>query len=108
MRRDGDLWRALGGLIGLGLVTAGLATAHDALSGPARAGAVALLLLLAALKAEIILSRYLALVTARDWRGAFRSVIVILALILYGTWLIPGLSQGWWGAPQPAANASRE
>ena len=112
MRGERDLLRALAALIGLGLATAILAAANDALGGWHRAAAVAALIVLAGLKAEIILARYLALAAAPAWRRGFRAALILLAAILYGSWLIPGLASGWWGAPPPqaaaAANSARE
>jgi hypothetical protein len=89
MKGDRDLLRALGVLIALGIATAAIAVLRDeaALVWPAAAAAV--LLVLAGLKAEIILARYLALRVAPVWLRGFRSAVVLLMAILYVLWLVP-------------------
>jgi hypothetical protein len=92
MRADRALLRALAVLIALGLGTTALAALRDdaALVWPAAAAAA--LLVLAGLKAEIILARYLALNVAPAWLRGFRAALVLLLAILYALWLVPLLA----------------
>lgn len=50
------------------------------------------ILLLAWMKARVILSRYLGLWQAPSWRAGFDSVIALFCLLLVGLYLIPALS----------------
>ncbi len=103
MRGERDLLRALAALIGLGLATVALAGLQDDIAGWHKAAAVAVLLLLAGLKAEIILSRYLGLAAAPSWLHGFRAAVIALAAILFVFWLIPMLSGGeGWQVSTPA------
>jgi hypothetical protein len=86
-----DLGRALGALIALGVATTLIAVLKES-AGAAWPAAAAALLVLAGLKAEIILSRYLALRVAPAWLHGFRSAVVLLVAILYTLWLIPLLA----------------
>ena len=88
MSQHRDLGRALAVLIALGAATTAIAVLRDSahLVWPAAAAA---LLVLAGLKAEIILSRYLALRVAPAWLRGFRAALVLLIAILYALWLIP-------------------
>ncbi len=52
----------------------------------------ALILLLAWLKAQVILSRYLALWQAPVWRAGFNWVLGFYCLLLLGLYLIPAVS----------------
>jgi hypothetical protein len=92
MRADRDLWRALAALIAIGLVTTSVAALRDSAAQVWPAAAAAALLVLAGLKAEIILGRYLALRIAPAWLGGFRLAVVLLLAILYSIWLIPLLA----------------
>ena len=87
MRPDRDLLNALAALAALSLVTVAIAAPGVTLAGPALA--VAALLILAGIKAEIILSRYLGLSAAPPWRRGFRAAVILLLTILYALWLIP-------------------
>ena len=89
MKADRDLLRALGVLIVLGLGTAAIAVLRDSAAVVWPALAAAALLVLAGLKAEIILARYLALRVAPAWLRGFRGAVVLLVAILYTLWLIP-------------------
>jgi hypothetical protein len=81
------LARALGWLVALSLATTALARAFPgAALPPAAAGAV---LALAALKADVILTRYLGLADAPSWRRGFRAALALLMLALFGLYLIP-------------------
>ena len=91
MSGDGDLWRALSALIVIGLATTGIAILRDGADWLWPAAAAAALLVLAGLKAEIILGRYLALRLAPIWLNGFRTAIVLLLAILYAIWLVPFL-----------------
>jgi hypothetical protein len=84
----GDLWRALAVLIALGVATTAIAVVKDG-AGAFWPAAAASLLVLAGLKAEIILARYLALRVAPAWLRGFRAALVLLIAILYALWLIP-------------------
>ena len=86
MAGDRDLATALAGLLALGLATAGVVVLGGALPG---ALAAALLLVLAGLKAEIVLARYLALRAAPAWLGGFRAAVAILLATLYALYLAP-------------------
>ena len=86
---DGDLARALAALLALGLATA--ATVVLGAAVPA-ALAAALLLVLAGLKAEVILARYLALAAAPEWLRGFRGALALLLAALYALYLAPLLS----------------
>lgn len=88
MRSDRDLARALVLLIGLGVGTTVIAVLRESW-GPVWPAAAASLLVLAGLKAEIILARYLALRVAPAWLRGFRAALVLLLAILYALWLIP-------------------
>jgi hypothetical protein len=92
MRADRDLWRALAALIAIGLATTAIAVLRDGAALVWPAVAAAALLVLAGLKAEIILGRYLALRVAPAWLGGFRIAVVLLLAILYAIWLIPLLA----------------
>jgi hypothetical protein len=83
-----NLTRALAVLIALGAGTTAIAVLRDS-AGPFWPAAAALLLVLAGLKAEIILARYLALRVAPAWLRGFRAALVLLIAILYALWLIP-------------------
>lgn len=50
-----------------------------------------IVLLLALLKARIILSRYLGLADAPSWRRGFNSVLALYMLVALGLYLIPTL-----------------
>ena len=89
MRGDRDLLRALAALIAIGLATTVIAVLRDGAAMVWPAAAAAALLVLAGLKAEIILGRYLALRVAPAWLGGFRVAVVLLIAILYALWLIP-------------------
>jgi hypothetical protein len=91
MSQHRDLWRALAVLIALGVATTAIAVLKDG-SGPVWTAGAAVLLVLAGLKAEIILSRYLALRVAPAWLRGFRAALVLLIAILYTLWLIPLLA----------------
>lgn len=86
-----DLRRALVALIVLGLATTGIAVLRDGAGWLWPAAATAALLVLAGLKAEIILGRYLALRLAPAWLSGFRGAIVLLLTVLYVIWLVPVL-----------------
>lgn len=92
MTRDRDLWRALAALIVFGLATTGIAVLRDRTDAIWLAAAAAALLVLAGLKAEIILGRYLALRLAPAWLGRFRTAVALLLAVLYAIWLVPFLS----------------
>jgi hypothetical protein len=81
------LSRALGALVALSLATTALVRLlpGDALP-PAAAGG---LLALAALKADVILTRYLGLADSPSWRRGFRAALVLLMIALFGLYLIP-------------------
>jgi hypothetical protein len=89
MRPDRDLRRALAALIALGLATTAIAALRDGAALVWPAAAAAALLVLAGLKAEIILARYLALRVAPAWLRGFRGAVVLLIAILYALWLVP-------------------
>lgn len=92
MTGDRALWRALAALIVFGLATTAIAVLRDEADWLWPAAAVAALLALAGLKAEVILGRYLALVVAPLWLSGFRAAIWLLLAILYAVWLLPFLS----------------
>jgi hypothetical protein len=83
-----DLARALAALIALGAATTAIAVLRDG-AAPVWPAAAAMLLVLAGLKAEIILARYLALGVAPAWLRGFRAALVLLIAVLYALWLIP-------------------
>ena len=93
MTGDRLLWRALAALVGLGLATTAIAVLRDRAALVWPAAAAALLLGLAGLKAEVILTRYLGLGAAPAWRAGFRTGLVLLLVLLYAIWLIPLLAR---------------
>jgi hypothetical protein len=92
MNSDRDLRRALAGLVVLGLATTGIAILRDGAANLWPPFAAAALLVLAGLKAEIILGRYLTLRAAPAWLRGFRAAIVLLLAIQYAIWLVPVLA----------------
>lgn len=88
MLRD-PLSRAWLALIGLSGASAVVATAVT--NDVARTGSGAVILLLAFLKARVILSRYLGLSQAPTWRAGFNWVIGIYCLVLLALFLIPAV-----------------
>ncbi|GGE81713.1 nitric oxide reductase F protein [Stappia taiwanensis] len=87
------LLRAWGLLIGLCLASTlvALAVERTSFAGLAATGAGATILLLAWLKARIILSEYLGLAAAPFWRRGFEIVLALYALLLLGLYTIPVL-----------------
>jgi hypothetical protein len=81
------LARALGVLVALSLATTALVRVFpDAALPPA---AAAVLLGLAALKADVILTRYLGLAETPSWRRGFRAALAFLMVALFGLYLFP-------------------
>jgi hypothetical protein len=80
--------RALVALIALSLATTALTAAAPAVPLAAGAGA----LVLAGLKADVILTRYLGLAGAPVWRRGFRAALVLLVGALGALWLVPVLA----------------
>lgn len=89
MRRPDPLTRAWAALIGLSglsaVVAAAIARGYDArIAGAA-------VLLLALMKARIILARYLELSGAPHWRRGFNAALAIFTLAALGLYLLPSL-----------------
>lgn len=88
--RGGDTlaraWLALIGLSGLSvLVAKAIGAGYDVrITG-------AIVLLLALMKARIILSRYLGLADAPSWRRGFNLVLTLFMLVVLGLYLLPSL-----------------
>jgi hypothetical protein len=82
------LARALAALIALSLATTALTAVASAVPLAAGAGA----LVLAGLKADLILTRYLGLADAPTWRRGFRAALVLLLGALAALWLVPALA----------------
>ncbi|GAA6162933.1 hypothetical protein NBRC116590_06370 [Pelagimonas sp. KU-00592-HH] len=79
-------WFALFALSGASAVVAELA-----IGGLDRRVVGAVVLLLALMKARVILSRYLGLAEAPSWRRGFNLVLTLFCLLLLGLYLIPAL-----------------
>ncbi|MCP9481407.1 cytochrome C oxidase subunit IV family protein [Shimia sp. CNT1-13L.2] len=79
-------WFALVALSGASAVVAELA-----IGGLDRRVVGAVVLLLALMKARVILSRYLGLAEAPSWRRGFNLVLTLFCLLLLGLYLIPAL-----------------
>jgi hypothetical protein len=79
-------WFALVALSGASAVVAELA-----IGGLDRRVVGAVILLLALMKARMILSRYLGLAEAPSWRRGFNLVLTLFCLLLLGLYLIPAL-----------------
>jgi uncharacterized membrane protein YjjP (DUF1212 family) len=79
-------WFALVALSGASAVVAELA-----IGGLDRRVVGAVVLLLALMKARVILSRYLGLAEAPSWRRGFNLVLTLFCLLLLGLYLIPSL-----------------
>lgn len=79
-------WFALVALSGASAVVAELA-----IGGLDRRVVGAVILLLALMKARVILSRYLGLAEAPSWRRGFNLVLTLFCLLLLGLYLIPAL-----------------
>lgn len=79
-------WFALVALSGASAVVAELA-----IGGLDRRVVGAMILLLALMKARVILSRYLGLAEAPSWRRGFNLVLTLFCLLLLGLYLIPAL-----------------
>lgn len=80
-------WFALILLSGASTVLAGMTSLNAA---PALAGAA--ILLVAWMKARVILSRYLGLWQAPAWRAGFNWVLGIYCLFLLGLYVVPALA----------------
>ena len=79
-------WFALVALSGASAVVAELA-----IGGLDRRVVGAVVLLLALMKARVILSRYLGLAEAPSWQRGFNLVLTLFCLLLLGLYLIPAL-----------------
>jgi nitric oxide reductase NorF protein len=76
-------------LVGFSLAAALMAAAMA--NGLPRPAAGAAILVLALLKARVILARYLGLVSAPPWLSGFTWVIGLWALLMLGLYLVPAL-----------------
>ncbi|MEI2686990.1 MAG: nitric oxide reductase F protein [Cypionkella sp.] len=74
--------RAWIALLALSAITTTLAVVQPALTGWAIAASSSLLLVLAWLKARVILARYLGLAAAPDWLRGFNLVLALYAILL--------------------------
>ncbi len=81
------IYRAWGRLVALSLASTMLSRPEIWAIWPACAGV--LVLLLAWLKARIILAHYLGLAEAPSWRGGFYFVLAMFCLIMLGLFLVP-------------------
>lgn len=83
------LVRAFAALATLSLATAALTVIAD--DGGLHPALAAALLVLAGVKATVILRRYLGLAAAPAWRRGFETVLALLLITLFTVWLIPSL-----------------